>query len=115
MLADSAIVSADAPRRAARSHPRCVPWFEARRVAYQDALLTLSITGDLNAWIAFFATGVEAAADTSHRRVDGLLAWQEGGLRRVRGPARLGSTNDWPPTSSAFRSCVPARSPTGIA
>ncbi len=60
------------------------PWFEARRVAYQDALLALSITGDWNAWIAFFATGVEAAADTTHRRVDGLLTWQEDSLRRVR-------------------------------
>jgi Fic family protein len=60
------------------------PWFEARRVAYQDALLTLSITGDWNAWIAFFATGVEAAADTTHRRVDGLLAWQQDSLRRIR-------------------------------
>jgi Fic family protein len=60
------------------------PWFEARRVAYQEALLTLSITGDWNAWIAFFATGVEAAADTTHRRVDGLLAWQQDSLRRVR-------------------------------
>jgi Fic family protein len=60
------------------------PWFEARRVAYQDALLTLSITGDWNAWIAFFATGVEAAADTTRRRVDRLLAWQHDSLRRVR-------------------------------
>jgi Fic family protein len=60
------------------------PWFEARRVPYQDALLALSITGDWNAWIAFFATGVEAAADTTHHRIDGLLAWQGGSLRRVR-------------------------------
>jgi Fic family protein len=60
------------------------PWFEPRRDAYQDALLALSMTGDWNTWIAFFATGVEAAADTTHRRVDGLLAWQEHSLRRVR-------------------------------
>lgn len=32
----------------------------------------------------FFATGVAAAAVTTHRRVDGLLKWQAGALRRVR-------------------------------
>jgi hypothetical protein len=37
-----------------------------------------------NAWIAFSATGVEVAADTTHRRVDGLLTWREGALLRVR-------------------------------
>jgi Fic family protein len=66
------------------------PWFEARRVAYQDALLALTITGDWNAWIAFFATGVEAAADTTHRRVNGLLTWREDALRRVRGVRAAG-------------------------
>ena len=60
------------------------PWFEARRAAYQDALLHLSTTGDWNDWIAFFATGVHAAAQTTHNRVDGLLAWQDAALIRVR-------------------------------
>jgi Fic family protein len=60
------------------------PWFEARRAAYQDALLALSTTGDWNEWTAFFATGVLAAAETTHSRVDALLAWQEDALRRVR-------------------------------
>lgn len=60
------------------------PWFEARRAAYQDALLALSTTGHWNDWIAFFATGVLAAADTTHRRIDALLAWQDDALRRVR-------------------------------
>jgi hypothetical protein len=47
------------------------------------------------AWIALFATGVLAAAQTTHQRVDGLLAWQESALDRVS------------------RSCERARSPTG--
>jgi Fic family protein len=64
------------------------PWFEARRAAYQDALLSLSTTGDWNEWIALFATGVLAAAQTTHHRVDGLLAWQDTALRRIR-QARL--------------------------
>jgi Fic family protein len=61
------------------------PWFEARRSAYQDALLALSTTRDWNSWIVFFATGVEAAADTTRQRIEGLLAWQEQALRVVRG------------------------------
>jgi len=67
-------------------HPILVvsPWFEARRSEYQDALLSLSATGDWSAWLAFFATGVHAAAETTHRRIDGLLTWQEDALRRVR-------------------------------
>ena len=36
------------------------------------------------AWLTFFAAGVHAAAETTHRRIDGLLTWQENALRRVR-------------------------------
>jgi Fic family protein len=67
-------------------HPILVasPWFEERRSQYQDALLRLSQTGDWDAWISFFATGVEAAASTTHRRIDDLLTWQEEALERAR-------------------------------
>jgi Fic family protein len=60
------------------------PWFEAHRAAYQDGLLNLSISGDWDAWVQFFATGVAAAADTTRRRVERLLAWREDALERVR-------------------------------
>lgn len=67
-------------------HPILVvsPWFEARRSEYQDGLLALSRTGDWDAWVRFFATGVAAAASTTHQRVDALLSWQEDALRQVR-------------------------------
>ncbi len=53
------------------------PWFEARRTEYQDALAALSITGDWNPWVTFFAQGIEASAiDTAHR-LGALLAVQE--------------------------------------
>jgi Fic family protein len=67
-------------------HPILVvsPWFEARRTQYQDALLRLSQTGDWDAWIAFFATGVEAAASSTHQRIDGLLSWREEALGHAR-------------------------------
>jgi Fic family protein len=68
-------------------HPILVvsPWFEARRTDYQDALLKLSQTGDWDAWVQFFATGVGAAALTTHERIEQILAWQTDALRRVRG------------------------------
>lgn len=67
-------------------HPILVvsPWFEARRSEYQGALLTLSQTGDWDSWVRFFATGVGAAAATTHERVDTLLSWQAETLARVR-------------------------------
>lgn len=68
------------------SHPILVvsPWFEARRLEYQDALLALSQTGTWDDWVHFFATGVGAAAATTHERVDALISWQEEALSRVR-------------------------------
>jgi Fic family protein len=60
------------------------PWFEARRADYQEALLGLSRTGDWNEWVAFFATGVGAAAQTTHERIDSLLTWQEQAVQIVR-------------------------------
>ena len=60
------------------------PWFEARREEYQDGLLELSQTGDWDAWVAFFATGIAAAADTTRERIEALLSWREATLRLVR-------------------------------
>lgn len=60
------------------------PWFEARRTDYQDALLRLSQTGRWDDWTRFFATGVSAAAATTHERIDALMNWQEETLARVR-------------------------------
>ena len=73
-------------RQGVLRHPILVvsPWFEARRTEYQDALLALSQTGDWNDWVHFFATGVAAAAETTHERVDALISWQEETLLRVR-------------------------------
>ena len=60
------------------------PWFEARRREYQDGLLTLSQTGDWDAWIQFFATGVCASADGFRERIDQLLGWRDMALSKVR-------------------------------
>jgi len=60
------------------------PWFEARRFEYQDQLLALSQTGKWDHWVTFFATGVEASADTTRTRVESLLAWRTKVLEKVR-------------------------------
>ena len=60
------------------------PWFEARRSEYQHQLLALSQTGKWDHWVTFFATGVEASADTTRTRVEALLEWRTGALERVR-------------------------------
>lgn len=52
------------------------PWFEQRRDQYQDALLDLSLSGDWDAWIAFFAEGVAASATESQRKVERLVSLQ---------------------------------------
>jgi len=60
------------------------PWFEARRARYQDGLLDLSRSGDWDAWVQFFAQGVDAAANDTRKRVDALLEWQTATLHRAR-------------------------------
>lgn len=60
------------------------PWFEAHRGPYQDGLLSLSVSGDWDDWIRFFAMGVAEAADTARMRVERLMAWREQALERLR-------------------------------
>jgi Fic family protein len=60
------------------------PWFEARRQAYQDGLLELTISGDWNAWVDFFATGVAAGAEATRGTIEDLIAWRDGAIETVR-------------------------------
>jgi len=66
------------------------PWFEQRRERYQDALLGLSITGDWDSWIAFFAEGVAASAAESQRKVERLVALQDDMRARVQAAGKRG-------------------------
>lgn len=59
------------------------PWFENRRGEYYDQMHEVSCKGTWDAWIRFFATGLESAAADTHRRVDGLLAVRDRLLQRV--------------------------------
>ena len=60
------------------------PWFEARRIEYQDNLLRVSMTGDWDAWVQFFAQGIQAQAESTATKVSELLAYRD----RVRTEAR---------------------------
>jgi Fic family protein len=60
------------------------PWFEARRREYQDGLLDLTVTGDWNAWVEFFAHGVAAGAESTRHSIESLLAWRDNALATVR-------------------------------
>lgn len=66
------------------------PWFEQRRVAYQDALLEVSCTGNWDAWIAFFAEGVSASARESQLKVERLVSLQDALRRRVQNAGKRG-------------------------
>lgn len=58
------------------------PWFEARRAAYYDRLLAVSTDGDWDAFVGFFAQGLEAAAQLTRRQMIALVAVQ-GDLKDV--------------------------------
>jgi Fic family protein len=66
------------------------PWFEQRRTQYQDALVNLSLTGDWDSWIAFFAEGVAASAAESQRKVERLVSLQEELRSKVQAAGKRG-------------------------
>lgn len=60
------------------------PWFEARRREYQDGLFALTVTGNWNDWVDFFAQGVAAGAESTRRTIEELLAWRDRAIETVR-------------------------------
>ncbi|MBF0696343.1 Fic family protein [Actinomyces bowdenii] len=53
------------------------PWFEARRTEYYDALLGVSTRGDWDAFLTFFAQGLEAAAVNTREQMLVLAGVQD--------------------------------------
>jgi Fic family protein len=60
------------------------PWFEARRTAYQDGMLDLTVTGNWDQWVQFFAQGVAAGAESTRRSIEDLLSWRDTAIATVR-------------------------------
>lgn len=68
------------------------PYLEAHRVTYQDHLRELSVTGDFDPWVRFFAEGVRAQSEHALSKIDELLSIREAMLNdlhqhKVRGAA----------------------------
>lgn len=61
------------------------PWFEARRSDYYDRLLAVSQEGDWDAWLAFFAAGLQESAVLTQAQMLGLVAVQDQLKDVVRG------------------------------
>lgn len=68
------------------------PWFEARRSDYYDRLLSVSTAGDWDSYIRFFATGLEAAALATHKRMIALVGVQSSMKDTVRESALRADT-----------------------
>lgn len=70
------------------------PWLKPRKEEYKSLLREVSITGDFDPWVRFFATAVEAQAADMVQRIEELLAVREELLQRVRDSRRHGLVID---------------------
>jgi Fic family protein len=68
------------------------PWFEARRTEYYDRLLAVSTGGEWDAYVKFFAAGLAASAENTHRRMTALVEVQASLKERIRGSALRADT-----------------------
>lgn len=59
-------------------------WFEPRRTEYIEALRSLTITGDFDAWIALFATAVRDRSRSAVATIDSLLNYRDGLVARAQ-------------------------------
>jgi len=70
------------------------PWFEARRMNYQEHLANVSATGDWDAWVQFFASGIADSADDTLQRINSMLAIQKRNTEIVRNAGLTGLARD---------------------
>ena len=60
------------------------PWFETRRLLYQDNLQRVSMTGDWDTWVRFFTEGIRAQAESTARKVTEMLTLRDTLRQRAR-------------------------------
>lgn len=70
------------------------PWLQRRKEEYKSSLREVSITGDFDPWVRFFATAVEAQAADMVQRIEELLAVREEMLQIVRDNRKHGFVVD---------------------
>ncbi len=61
------------------------PWFEARRTDYYERLLGVSVSGDWDSYVEYFATGLRESAELTHRQMLALVRVQADLKEVVRG------------------------------
>ncbi len=60
------------------------PWLEERRDEYQDHLLRVSMTGDFDGWVRFFASAVLSRSEATIAQISALEEWKERTLEQLR-------------------------------
>lgn len=70
------------------------PWFEPQRAVYVDHLRTLSVTGDYNPWVSFFAQAVAARSEAASKTIMALRDAREQFLAKLRGVGAQGVVLD---------------------
>ena len=70
------------------------PWFEQRRSEYQEGLANVSISGDWDPWVQFFARGIGASAEDTARRVERLSSVQKQFVDKLQAENASGSIRD---------------------
>jgi Fic family protein len=68
------------------------PWLERRRNQYQDHLLNVSQTGEMDPWISFFCNAVLDQAKDAFRRIERLLAVRETMIQTLRHAGAKGTS-----------------------
>jgi Fic family protein len=70
------------------------PWLDQRKEEYKDRLLDVSVTGDYDAWVQFFAQAVKAQAEDALNRVDQIIQIREEMLASLKARGARGVVLD---------------------
>ena len=68
------------------------PWLERRRSQYQDHLLRVSQTDDIDPWISFFCNAVLDQAKDAFKRIERLIALREEMIQTLRQAGAKGTS-----------------------
>ena len=67
------------------------PTLEAKRDEYQDGLLNVTKTGDLNPWVLFFSETVRSQASEGVKKINSLLSLRDQMVAELRAESIRGS------------------------
>lgn len=70
------------------------PWLEPRRDDYIDHLLTVSMTGNFDPWVRFFAEAVKARALAATNTIRSLMAFSQEVIETMKGAGARGTVHE---------------------